>query len=460
MENRNILKAGLLFSLVIFLSGCVGSSKVVLKPSDLREKGLLVARMEGNNINFNHSTYSGDVYISGKKYKDSINKNYITIPLTPGKYNLEKIGTFTGMGGMPGTSTHRTYSRFPVKRNFTIKAGSVTNLGYIYAHFPDVKKQRYRTFALDNNKEIAAYLKKEQPGFYKSLNKNSIKLAKDKYLSSVELNKLRKMIALQQANIKAYAKKNIIPGRLGLVAQIKRNSKNQVAQIELINTGTTDTVSYCSDNKFQYACIIPNGNESKLLTGDYRKKTIFKRLPNGLKNPDVYVLGKQYILLVDGAFNIYESYNRGKSFSVNSLFKFPGANKDGLGFSLFYKTKKGLYIVAQKGNGRIIFRASDSKTGFKSLPIPKDVSGKRLSHLYETKKGILMGPYPGVFSSSEIYYLINGSKKWVEVTIPSASCYDIKVTNYNMAKLHLRCGMRGPVTNYKSHDSGATWVKL
>ena len=454
-----IRKFGLLISLIIILSGCVGATKVVLKPSDLDDKGLLVVRIEGNNNSaFRQALYSGDAYISGEKYKNLISKNYIVLPLKPGNYNLEKIGVARGMGSSV-TYGHRAYSQFPIKRSFTIKTGQVTNLGLIYAHFPNTEKMRYRAFSINNNKQIASYLRTEQPALINMIKGNNIKLAKAKYLSSAEIKKLRKTVALQLANSKRFSNKNVVSGSMGIVAQIKRNSKKQVSQIKVLNTGTFDKVDDCRDNKFQFACVIPNVNGNKLLTSDYSKDIKFKPLPNGIKAPTIFVLGKRYVLLVDGAFSLYESYNNGDSFRQNDSFKLSGSDKNDLTIINYYNKTKGLYVVAEKGKGAVIFKPHGAKTRFKSLPIPDGITGKRLSHIYENNKGILMGPYPGVFSSSEIYYLLNNAKKWTEVTIPSSSCYDVKVTDYKKAKLEMKCGFRGPVTRYKSSDGGVTWLK-
>ena len=448
-----------LLILVSFLSGCLGLSKVVIKPSDLEGKGLLVVNIVGNNIYFRRTALRGDVYISGERYKTSINDNYIVLPLKPGKYNFEKIGAVTA-SSMPGAYTNNTYSHFPMNRQFTIKKGGVTNLGLIYAHFSDADNPKFRTNVIKNNKQIKFYLKNEQPELYKTLKKNAIRLEKGRYLSSSELKKLRKSMAIQLANSAAYKDKNIVSGNLGLIAQIKRNSKKQVTSIKPVNTGSLDRISYCRDNKYQYACVVPNKNSYGLLTSNYKKIIKSKKLPNGLKSPSIFVLGKKYILLVDGEFNLYESRNSGRTFKKNSSFKLAGFDKHDLALGNFYNKKKGLYVIAKKGKGALIFKPHTGNSKFKTLPRPKEITGKRLSHIHETKKGIVMGPYPGAFSSSEVYILLNNMKQWKEVVVPSASCYDLKVSNYSNSELKLLCGFRGPTTRYISKDSGMTWVKL
>ena len=135
---------GIFLALILFLSGCsIGMKKVVLEPSDLQGKGLLVARIDATRYgNFSIVSFGGDVFISGKKYADQMYYHYLVLPLKPGKYDLDKIVTLTGLD-MPGTYMLRRYSHFTINRSFTIKEGTVTNLGFIVAHFPTDNEEQY-----------------------------------------------------------------------------------------------------------------------------------------------------------------------------------------------------------------------------------------------------------------------------------------------------------------------------
>lgn len=451
---RNI---GLLM-LIISLLGCsIGMKKVELKPSDLEGKGLLVARINSSNFSkkFSYVSFGGDVYLNDKKYSKALYYHYLVMPLDPGQYNFEKIGDITGLS-MPGTYMMKSYSNLPINRTFTIKPGRITNLGYIVAHYTNVSEERYKIYTIDNSKHMAAYLRKEQAAAYNSLHNKSILLATGKYLSSSDLIVLRKNIALQSANRVEFKDKQIVSGALGVVARIYRNTNNQISRVTLIETETFDAVDYCSENKFQYACIISEGENIQMLIGRFNGKPRFKSLPKGVEKAKLHVFGKHNILIIDDSFNLYVSKDNGKSFSVNSSFKLPEPEAY-MNYAKIYRGKKGFYIEARKENGRLIYKSHDNNVNFKLLSIPK---GIKPDDIYETKKGIVMGPIPGIAISSEVYYLSNGSNVWSEVKIPSTLCMYIDILNYNTGKLKMECGGQYAKHHYLSKDGGVTWSKL
>ena len=451
--NRHI---GMLLTLVLFVSGCsVGMKKVVLEPSDLQGKGLLVARIDATRYgNFSIVSFGGDVYISGKKYADQMYYHYLVLPLKPGKYDLEKIVTLTGLD-MPGTYMLRRYSHFTISRSFTIKEGTVTNLGFIVAHFPTDNEEQYALYAIDNSKQMAAYLKREQPAAYQSLRNKKIQLAKADYLSKSQINALRKQVAIQSANKDDFKNRKIAWGALGTVARVKKNDK-RISRVQLLKTGTLDTVSNCSENSYQFACIIQQDNKKKLLVGRLNGKYSFKPFPKTIDTAKLFVFGKQNILLADDSFNLYESNDGGKSFVMNSSFKLTEPD-EGMRYIRFYRGKNGFYLAAIKRNGHLLYKPYNKSFVYKALPVPE---GGQPSDVYETRKGIVMGPNPGITTSSEVYYMLNGSNNWVEVTIPSAMCVDIQVLNYHTGKLKMSCGMReGGMHYYMSNDAGMSWTK-
>ena len=448
---------GIFLAIILLLSGCsIGMKKVVLEPSDLQGKGLLVARIDATRYgNFSIVSFGGDVFINGKKYADQMYYHYLLLPLKPGKYNLDKIVTLTDLD-MPGTYMLKRFSHFTINRSFTIKEGTVTNLGFIVAHFPTDNEEKYALYAIDNSKQMTAYLKREQPAAYQSLPNKKLQLAKADYLSKSQINALRKQIAIQSAGKDDFKDRKIAWGALGTVAKVDKSGK-KISRVQLLQTDSLDAVSHCSENSYQFACITQKDNKKKLLVGRFNGKYSFKPFPKTIDTAKLFVFGKQNMLLVDDSFNLYESDDGGKSFVVNSSFKLSEPD-EGMRYIRFYRGKNGFYLAAVKRNGHLIYKPYNKSFVYNALPIPE---GGQPGDVYETRKGIVMGPNPGITISSEVYYKLKGSNNWVEITIPSAMCLDIEVLNYHTGKLKMSCGIKeGGMRYYMSNDAGMSWTKI
>ncbi|MFW2373092.1 MAG: hypothetical protein ACN4GM_08215 [Gammaproteobacteria bacterium] len=425
----------------------MGVKKEPLTPSDLAGNGILVAKIDSNG----RFKTTGDAYINGEKYSDALLHGDLVISLKPGSYTLETIGYSYQ------TSTSNKSEGYPVNLSFTIKQGRVTNLGQIFAYYKSFSDKQYKLYTIDNSPQAAEYLKQEQPAIYLLVRKNKIMLAKGKYLSKGDTNKLRKLIAYSSAIETLSKDVRIVYGELGTVASVIRNKNNQIKDFKLIETGTLDEISYCSENSVNYACVVPNGINRKILAGKIGGKYKLTDMPGELNNVKIQLSGKNDIVLVDNYLKLYESNNDGKTFSVNTEFTRTEPVQN-MGWINFYNSKKGFYLTVfshSKSENLIIFKPQSTKASFISIPLPKEVG--RVRELNETKNNLIMGAYPGSFSSSEVYYLKHGSNNWKEVTVPTRSCNKIDVLNYAAGKLKMKCGYSQTLQNYISNDSGASW---
>ena len=316
MKILNVLFL-LLFSLLF--SGCGGGMhQHKLGAEDLNGKGVVVAHVMSTDWGF---AVSRNAVINGKKYNNVILKNYLIIPLPAGNYTLDAIGGQIFLENM-GSHTRYTYGTYPIKRNFNIKQGQVTNLGFIFGSFSS--QEDYRVLNFDNSQSITAYLRKEHPQLYNSaiLNKG-IQLAPGSYSPVSGLQPIRKQITLQNAAKKYYHDKNVINGIVGTLAIVKRGQNNKVASIRLIETNSFDEIPHCGESKTRFACYIPSSQKDRLLVGELAGTARFRDVPNGFSGREVlYPFGKQGVILTNYNLDLFVSHDGGRNFNHDSRFKF------------------------------------------------------------------------------------------------------------------------------------------
>ena len=312
-----ILNVLFLLLLALLISGCGGGMhQHKLEAEDLNGKGVVVARTMSTDWGF---AVSRNAVISGKKYNNVILENYLILPLPAGSYSLDAIGGQIYLENM-GSHTRYTYGTYPIRRNFSIKEGQVTNLGFIFGSFSS--QDDYRVLNFDNSQSISAYLSKQHPQLYNALLDKKINLAPAAYSSISELQAIRKRIALQNASKIFYHDKKVINGVAGALAIVKRDQNNRIVSIRLIETNTFDEIPHCGEGKTRFACYIPSSQKDRLLVGELAGTARFRNVPKGFSGRAVlYPFGKQGIILTNYNLDLFVSHDGGRNFYHDSRFK-------------------------------------------------------------------------------------------------------------------------------------------
>ena len=314
MKVLNVL---FLLLLALLISGCGGGMhQHKLEAEDLNGKGVVVARIMSTDWGF---AVSRNAVISGKKYNNVILKNYLILPLSAGSYSLDAIGGQIFLENM-GSHTLYTFGTYPIRRNFSIKEGQVTNLGFIFASFGSQGEYKLRNF--DNSNSISAYFRKQHPQLYNALSSKRINLAPASYSSNLTLQPIRKQIALQNAAKRFYHDKNVINGIVGTVAIVKRDQNNKIVSIRMVETNTFDEIPHCGESKTRFACYIPNSRKDRLLVGELAGNARFSDVPKGFSGRAVlYPFGKQGVILTNYNLDLFVSHDGGRNFYHDNRFK-------------------------------------------------------------------------------------------------------------------------------------------
>ena len=360
-----ILNVLFLLLLALLISGCGGRMhQHKLEAEDLNGKGVVVARIMSTDWGF---AVSRNAVINGKKYNNVILKNYLIISLPAGSYSLDAIGGQIFLENM-GSHTRYTFGTYPIRRNFSIKEGQVTNLGFIFASFGSQGEYQLRNF--DNSQSISAYLRKQHPQLYNALLSKNTNLAPASYSSISELEAIRKRITLQNASKIFYHDKNVINGIVGALAIVKRDQNNKIVSIQLIETNTFDEIPHCGESKIRFACYIPNSRKDRLLVGELAGNARFRDVPKGFSGRAVlYPFGKQGIIVTNYNLDLFVSHDGGRNFYHDNRFKLNRPVE--YHFDIEFKSNaKGVYIAVPNKNVKL-YLAFKGKGQFEDVSLMK-----------------------------------------------------------------------------------------
>ena len=187
-------------------------------------------------------------------------------------------------------------------------------------------------------------------------------------------------------------------------------------------------------------------------------------MPAKTEKQILFLYGRKSVVILDEFYNLYVSRDGGKTFKENSKFKLKDAITGSYGivysdFAKFYRGKKGFYIIDKEDEARILFHEYKDTGKFVAFPkLDEEIRGR----IYETAQGVVLFDV-GYANATEVFHMLNGSKKWTKSIIPKNLCRNIKLTDYKKGKFHVECApghLSGGAEDYESYDSGATWKKL
>lgn len=438
----------LLIMSVLLLSGCIRSS-VEVTPESMRGKGLLVGHVSASNFGLGNFFRNGEVHIGDERHKDAYKDGFITVPLAPGKYEMNSLFVPRGNGG---------YSSLPIKGKFTIKAGEVTNLGEVFLLFPKKTDNRYNMLYLDNNDDMQAFLRTKYADVYKLLQKKKFNRADVKYIKPRYVNKVREQLLSQTYNDKF--NHYMVVGALGGIGLYDRDKKGKVKSIKWLDTGTFIGPNDCQVLKKRAACIVPHQTKGDriFLSDGVRYK--FTKKPADFKKGKFRLLKDNSMVWLNDNFSYFRRSKKSNKWNAETAHEvaLSGSFFDIYRFSKtpeVYEIKKGFYIFSKLDGSPLLFNQYKSN---KSVSLKKPDGKSGIGTLVETTAGLYASPADRtLFSDSEIFFRPKGKEEWEKREIKLTYCGAYKVANYKKDTLTMNCGSDG---DFVLSNNGKSWKKI
>lgn len=444
------IQSGLVVLVIaVLLSSCAQPFPV---PEKIEDQGLVVGQISADEFS---EFWSADPVINGKRYKNAMQKGYILLALKPGHYTLNEFNQVL--------STTRT--TFPVKRGFTVEPGKVTNLGLMVfqpsrAESNQGRAGLYNIFYLENNREMATFLKETHPGLYASLRSKELITAPTNYLNSHQINQLRFNIASQKISLKQWRQhfgnsSGYVSGSAGTLAQVIRDSAGNITTLKILETNTLADLAEFTSTSNAIGGLI--STTSYLVVND--DKVIHRVLPPGIVGNSLLALNESTVVVVDDLMNVYTSLDSGASWKKYSAASMPQSveaswNKaDPKHRFRFYLAKRGFYIFPNYANAeqsRLIYADYETAT-FHQLHLPSTV--EKMTSIRETDAGVYIGPR-STLSNGKVHFLPKGKEKWEIRELPQSSCFDIAFPDNLGDKLQVLCSGG---TVWVSNNGGLNW---
>lgn len=422
-------------------------------PDTLADQGLLVATIAGSGVSatvFEQLGFSmASVQVDDVYYSNAVRNNYLVLPLKPGDYTLQALHVY-------GAVQNGGETRFPLQYKFRIVSGQATNLGVIALVRQKIDDKRYWKVAVDNTKDMTAYLRKQHPKLAAALRPAAPVLANEiKYADANLLENLRRDIARDAWLFfsEEATTANYVGGEVGTIAKLLRDSQGKVAAFDVLDTGTTAAMQSCSGYEQRFVC---SSAEPALYFVDGTK--VEKRpLPVNAKHVWVHTFPPSGLVLIDENLNVYPSNDNGATWS-----KYAWAHRkeplDSLARIRATNGKNGFYIystfVADPLAPQVVY-SEFARPAFRSIDIPKVSSWQRL---VETPQGLLLGPNNSERKddASTLYFRPFGQMAWQARTLPGKRCFYLQHDDReNAEKWRVYCDSKF----YTTVDAGRSWTE-
>lgn len=431
---NNIKLISVLFVSLVINIGCQATAPVI-NADTVKNEGLLVGHM-GTRRGYHH----GHVRINGQEYQKVINDNYLRVPLKPGKYQFEEIVEVTTTYNQTRTST------LPVKFEFEIRSGEVTNVGEMVFYFPDKKSSKFTIMYIDDAKQAARALRDKHPDAYAALRSKKFIKAKVKYLSAENIKSVRAAML----NSPSMESKYFVAGNVGAFARVNRNRNGNVTGFKMIETGSYSTLGPCGQNGVRTACVVPGTSAGTqiLVTNGAKHK-----IHNFSVNDDISIVelpGKKEIILVSNKMKVFTSLNEGASWSVHDKSVVTESLTGAYGPKISWG-KKGYYIYSGSDDATLLYRKYNSPAKYDVIEPP--AKGNKIGNIIETLHGVYAGPEFSFSDDGIIYFKSNGMNQWIKRTVPQSSCSLIKIADERKGSIAVYCNSQFYITE----NQGQSW---
>lgn len=452
-----------ILALLLLAAACAGCAwQPVIVPEDVGARGLLVGELCSTDNSFPRD---GDPVItsktllgSPKTYVGGLRDGYLTVPLSPGEYQISSITQHDG--GMQRF--------FPVWLDFKIERQQATSIGMILvnpSHRPEsgpgaataVNGTPFAVIPLDHADAMAKRLQDTHPQLYASLRTDNPVLLPYKLADAAKLTQYRMSIAKTrlESDLRRGVPAEYVTGCAGTVARLGSSGRSGLT---LLPTDTLVDLSYCSPAGDRLACLISRREYLSVIGG----KVTHETLPEGITANSMQAASSKRLVLVDDSMNVYTRADGDKEWTRYSDVAFASPlTLDGRG------DPKHRFTIHMGANSFYVFgRALDAahtrllqgdyQTGaLRKVELPPKMS--YLSTFRETRKGLFIGPSWTFFAKGSFHFLPNGASVWEQRRAPMSECWDIAFPDESGDQIQLRC-RQDEVWN--SADGGVTWQRI
>jgi len=454
------------FLTVLVVLACGGcQAPLVIVPDDIGSRGLLVGEL--CDIGGGPVDFYADPIINQRKFIGGMRQKYLTVPLAPGSYTLERFHESAG-----GNAIISFYAEYPINVNFTIESQQATSIGLLVMHPkphrapPGVVASGtgatpYRVVVLDNTDEMASLLHDLRPQLYQSLRPNQPMSSLRPPADPTALARVRETIIatrFEQDIRQGREPSAYVTGCAGTIGRMTKNANGQ-ASLRALPTNTLANLSACNAVGDRLACLISREKYISVI-GD---KVTHERLPAEMNANTLHAVSKDRLVLIDDSMNIYTSVNNGAQWTkyTGAAFAEPlgrdyrGDPKNRFGM---HAGASGFYIYGVDLNAehsRLL--RGDYRTGeFRNLNLPPKVD--YLSTVRETRAGLFVAPSMTHLTKGKLQFLPTGSNVWQQRDAPTVSCYDLAFPDDSGANLQALCS--GDNNVWSSADGGVTWKRM
>ena len=373
--------------------------------------------------------------------------------LPPGEYTLDEFsryegGTSSGYGGVNVNMSE--YSKWPVHRTFTIRAGEITNLGEIVIMPQTASADRKFNIACVDNSADAPYLfKTRYPQLVTALHPDTMYLAPGDYATADQLTRLRAYIASdawRQAPMLHY-----FAGPAGTLAMVERDKVRNSPVVKLLDSGTTvGLVAGGEDrahNRFAYSTF--DGRAYEMRSGRAQAQS----RPDGVDfHFPIYLAGDHLAVLPASGFTIYTSTDDGVSWNRSgNLIDNKGETGQFTHYG-FAHDEIGMFVY-RSYPARIMYSTLDSRQ-FDAMAIPAEV--KEIRNFTVLKSSIVLEPRTMVLTLKTPYPFwvrARSGGDWQLRHLPRGDCGSIYFQDDSGQKVRTACGH----TVFGSADGGEHW---
>ena len=424
----------ILFVSLVINIGCQATAPTI-NADTVKNEGLLIGHLGTRG-----ERHQGHVKINGREYQNVINDKYLRVPLKPGKYQFEEVIEVSIFYKQKSTTT------LPVKFEFEIRPGEVTNVGEMVFYFPGKKRGRYNIMYIDDSKQAAKALRDKHPEAYAALRSKKFNKAKVKYLSAKNIKSLRAAMLNSPTMLSRY----FIAGNVGSFARVMTNKKGKISGLKMIETGSYSTVGPCAQNGVRTACVVPGTSAgTQILVTKGAKYKIHKLSVND----DISMVelpGEKDIVLVSNKMKVFTSLNEGASWTVHDK-SVVGESLIGAYAPKISRGKKGYYIYSGSDDATLLFRKYNSPAKYDVIEPPN--KGNKIANIIEVRHGVYAGPEFSLFGDGVIYFKSNGMNQWSKRSIPQSSCSSMKIADVRKGSIAVYCNSQ----YYITEDQGRSW---
>ena len=434
------------------LAGCLGTNVRSL-PDDtdnLGRKGFAMAEI---HIVGGLADYM-DVIVD-QHTKGYVKDDFYAVALSPGTYTMESLsringGSSGGFGGVTVTTTE--YLNYPINRQFTIRAGEVTNLGEIVI-LPDPahrESKQFNVVNVDNSADAPALLKTHYPKLAGSLRPGALAVAPGNYARGEDLNKLRMYIATvlaEKLNASRY-----VAGPAGTLARVERDRSGKPAKLQLLDPGMIEGLVGQGEDRAhdRFAYTSNDGRVFVLRAGQIQQRS----LPDGVSaRSAIFLAGDKNVVIPANRFTLYTSTDDGATW----------LSYDGAAYKSGEDTPYAEYDFAKDATGFFVYRSYPARVvyspvgspSYELVPLPQDV--KEIRHLTLLKSDLLIEVRKMAWTAKTpipFYVRARAGGEWRTHYMPNATCGPLIFLDATGQNLRAVCGQVVDETT----DGGEHWT--